>query len=110
MVAGGFSKTAMGWELCQRWGKMVSGNSTSKQLHLVINGTVKSRESKPSNQLISSGAYNPLIQKAVSAEADACNGSETLLISDGLNVSSSCKCADRADVLRLLEDLYAAWT
>ena len=39
--------------------------------------------------LISSGAYNPLIQKAVSAEADACDGSETLLIFDGLNVSSS---------------------
>ena len=89
LVAGGVSKTAMGWELCQRWGKKVSGNSASKQLYFVIYGTVKSRESKPSNQLISSGAYNPLIQKAVSAEADACDGSETLLIFDGLNVSSS---------------------
>jgi len=106
----GFGKIAMGWELCQRWGRKVSGYEHFQAVIFCDLRSSKIQSAKTHNELLSSGAYDPSIQKAVSAEVDACDGSETLLISDGLNVSSSCKCAYRADVLRLLEDLYAAWT
>jgi len=76
----GFGKTAMGWELCQRWVRKVSGYKHFKAVIFCDLRSSKIQSTKTLNELLSSGAYDPSIQKAVSAKVDACDGSETLLI------------------------------
>jgi len=64
-----FGKTAMGWELCQRWGRKVSGYEHFKAVIFCDLRSTKIQSAKTLNELLSSGAYDPSTQKAVSAES-----------------------------------------
>jgi len=69
-------------------GRKVSGYEHFQAVIFCDLRSSKIQSAKTHNELLSSGAYDPSIQKAVSAEVDACDGSKTSLIFDGLNMSA----------------------
>ena len=75
IIAGefGFGKTAMGWELYQRWGKKAPGYEHFKAVIFCDLRNSEIQRAKTLNELLSSGAYDPSVQKSVSAEVDACD-------------------------------------